>query len=262
MKPLRSLSLACLSLACLAASPAVRAEGLLEQFSISGNAALVNDYRFRGYSQTNFKPSIQAGFDIEHRSGLYVGNWNANVSDDLFPKGNLEMDFYGGWKGKLGNSGLELDAGVLYYYYPGSDASRVNPRKRGAIDNLDLYVGLNYDAGRYGSYGLKYSYTPGDFFKAPDSKGTWYLSADAAYDLGDGWSIDAHVGYQKLKNAADRHGRSLSHYVDYKLGVNKDINGWVVGLAAVGATRSSWYATSQGHDAGRLGVLVSLSKGF
>ena len=261
MKPSCSVRLVCLSLVCVATLPA-QANGLLTQFSFSGNAAIVNDYRFRGYSQTNFKPSVQLGFDIQHQSGLYVGNWNANVSDDLFPKGNLEMDFYGGWKGKLGSSGLGLDVGVLYYYYPGSDASRINNRKRGAIDNLDFYIGLDYDAGRYGSYKLKYSYTPGDFFKAPDSKGTWYLSADATYPLGSGWSIDAHMGYQRLKNASDRHGGHMRHYIDYKLGLNKDIHGWVIGLAAVGATRNNWYATSQDHNAGRIGALLSLSTSF
>ena len=35
-----------------------------------------------------------------------------------FPEGNLEMDFYGGWKAGWGDFGLDL--GALYYYYPGS----------------------------------------------------------------------------------------------------------------------------------------------
>jgi len=41
-----------------------------------------------------------------------------------FPSGNLEMDFYGGWKKTWGDWGL--DVGAIYYYYPGSNASLAN----------------------------------------------------------------------------------------------------------------------------------------
>ena len=48
-------------------------------------------------------------------------------------------------------------------------------------------------------------------------------------------------------------GDSISHYVDYKLGVTKDLKGWVLGLAAVGATKDNWLPTKYGHPSGRLG---------
>ena len=67
--------------------------------SLSGNAAIVSDYRFRGYSQTDFRPAAQLGIDLTHSSGFYLGNWNSNVSSFVYTDGNLEMDFYGGWKG-------------------------------------------------------------------------------------------------------------------------------------------------------------------
>ncbi len=141
-------------------------------FSLSGNAAIVSDYRFRGYSQTDFRPAVQLGFDLTHSSGFYLGNWNSNVSDFVFTDGNLEMDFYGGWKGDVGG-GFTLDAGVLHYYYPGSSSP-----KGGNYNNTDLYLGASY-----GNYSLKYSYTPSDFFSTPDSKGTWYLDGTANFDL-------------------------------------------------------------------------------
>lgn len=221
-------------------------------FSLTGNAAVVSDYRFRGYSQTNFRPAIQLGFDVSHTSGFYVGNWNSNVSDFVFPEGNLEMDFYGGWKGALGSSGVSLDAGVLHYYYPGSTSP-----KGGNYNNTDLYVGLSYD-----SYSLKYSYTPSDFFSTPDSKGTWYLDGTANFDMGDGWGLVAHVGYQKLKKQVDMDGKEIGHYVDYKLGVTKDLNGWVLGLAAVGASKDNWLPTKHGHPSGRIGAVFSVARAF
>ncbi len=220
-------------------------------FSLSGNAAVVSDYRFRGYSQTDFRPAAQVGFDITHSSGFYIGNWNSNVSDFVFPEGNLEMDFYGGWAGDLGN-GIGLDAGALYYYYPGSHSP-----KGDSYRNLDLHIGLSYD-----DYSLTYSYTPTDFFSAPDSKGTWYLDASKTFDLGNGWGLVGHVGYQKLKNQVDMDGDDISHYVDYKLGVTKAIAGWELALSAVGASRDDWLPTKNGHPSGRLGVVFGVSKTF
>ncbi|OZI75956.1 TorF family putative porin [Bordetella genomosp. 2] len=238
-------------LAAIAASAHAEPTDLGAGFSLSGNAAIVSDYRFRGYSQTNFRPAVQVGFDLAHSSGFYLGNWNSNVSDFVFPEGNLEMDFYGGWKGELGH-GLGLDVGALYYYYPGSSSP-----KGGNYNNTDLYVGLSY-----GRYSLKYSYTPSDFFSTPDSKGTWYLDGTANFDLGDGWGLVAHVGYQKLKQQVDMDGDSIGHYVDYKLGVTKDLNGWVLGLAAVGASADNWLPTKNGHPSGRLGAVFSVARAF
>jgi uncharacterized protein (TIGR02001 family) len=220
-------------------------------FSLSGNGTIVNDYRFRGYSQTDFRPAAQLGLDLTHSSGFYLGNWNSNVSSSLYNGGNLEMDFYGGWRGDIGH-GFSLDVGALHYYYPGSDSP-----KGGNYNNTDLYVGTTY-----GPFTLKYSYTPGDFFSTPDSHGTWYLDGSANFDLGDGWGLIAHVGYQKLKNQVNNSGDSISGYTDYKLGVTKDVKGWVFGLAAVGAASDDWYNTKYNHPAGRLGVIASVQKTF
>src|SRR3954464_8485554 len=88
---------------------------------VAGNMTLVSEYRFRGIDQTFGKPAIQGGFDYSHESGIYLGNWNSNVSQGAgYPGGNIEMDFYGGWKKAFGDFGLDL--GAIYYYYPGSDA--------------------------------------------------------------------------------------------------------------------------------------------
>lgn len=237
-------------------TPAAYAEStdLGAGFSLSGNAAIVSDYRFRGFSQTDFRPAAQLGFDITHSSGFYIGNWNSNVSDFVINEGNLEMDFYGGWRGSvLGDLGL--DVGVLHYYYPGSSSAKSG----GNINNTDLYLGLSY-----GNYSLKYSYTPSDFFGVADTDGTWYLDGSAAFDLGDGWGINAHVGFQRLKGAVSytADGDHISGYVDYKLGVTKDLKGWVVGLAAVGANHDNWLPTKYGHPSGRLGAVFSVSRTF
>ncbi|SAI54564.1 Bacterial protein of uncharacterised function (Gcw_chp) [Bordetella ansorpii] len=254
-KTLLAYSLSLAAAAC-AVSPVVHADptDLGAGFSLSGNATIVNDYRFRGFSQTDFRPAAQLGFDITHSSGFYLGNWNSNVSDFVINEGNLEMDFYGGWRGALAGD-WGADVGVLHYYYPGSSSAKSG----GNINNTDLYVGLTYK-----TYSLKYSYTPGDFFGAPDTSGTWYLDASGTYDLGDGWGLVGHVGYQRLKGGVQytADGEKISGYVDYKLGVTKDLKGWVVGLAAVGANKDNWLPTKYGHPSGRLGAVFSVARTF
>jgi len=71
-----------------------------------------------------------------------------------------------------------------------------------------------------------------------------------------------HLGYQKLKNQSNMDGDSIGHYVDYKVGVTKDLKGWVLGLAAVGATKDNWLPTKYGHPSGRLGAVFSVSRAF
>ena len=48
-------------------------------FSFSGSAAVTTDYRFRGLTQTQNDPAVQAGFTLAHDSGLYLGLWGSNV---------------------------------------------------------------------------------------------------------------------------------------------------------------------------------------
>src|SRR5438270_7162116 len=101
---------------------------------VTGNMTLVSDYRFRGISQTLGYPAIQGGFDYAHASGLYLGNWNSNVSSAAgYPGGNLEMDFYGGYKKAFGDFGL--DVGAIYYYYPGSEANQLLPNPHSTKSN-------------------------------------------------------------------------------------------------------------------------------
>ena len=57
---------------------------------VTGNMTIASEYRFRGIDQTAGKPAIQGGVDYSHASGVYLGNWNSNVSEGAgFPGGNI-----------------------------------------------------------------------------------------------------------------------------------------------------------------------------
>jgi hypothetical protein len=236
-----SLASAALALPSLvAAQAAAPAAAPAPEYSFTGNLGLVSDYRFRGISQTFKEPALQGGFDFSHAAtGIYLGNWNSNVSSGAgFPGGNLEMDFYGGWKHSWGDWGIDL--GAIYYYYPGTNASATNPSvaafsptnftvgrtgttvHSGKVDNTELYI-----AGSWKWVSLKYSHALTDYFSTPGTKGTNYWDLGANYDLGGGWAIQGHVGWLNFKNQQN------GDYTDWKIGVTKDINGWILGAAYI-----------------------------
>jgi len=222
-------------------------------WAFTGNATLASDYRFRGISQTDKDPAFQGGFDVVHSSGFYAGNWNSNIDALFFSGANLEMDVYGGYKMSLGN--INLDFGLLYYYYPGSGKFPGSLK----IDNTELYAG-----GTIGPFGLKYYHAVSDFFGFPDSKNSYYLDGSFTYDLGGGLAVNAHAGYQKLKGGARvveiGGGAAKSSIIDYKLGVTYDLSGWVFGAAYVATDRD--LAGSSGRNISNSTLVVSLLRAF
>lgn len=246
-----------------AAAPAPAPE---PEYTFSGNAGLFSDYRFRGFTQTDYKPAFQGGFDFAHKSGFYLGNWNSNVEQLLYNGASLEMDFYGGYKATFGDFGL--DVGLLYYYYPGTN--KVRPGID--ADNFEAYIG-----GSYGPASLKYFYSFTDFFGlnssafAPgtvpagiDTKGSQYLDLTVTLPFDGGWSVVGHAGWQKIENAK-RLGLIDDDVYDYKLGVNYDIagSGWIAGLAVVGTSEKKLFTVGDlSEGGGKTRAVVSLSKTF
>jgi len=237
-KTLVALSLAAAAVlpTAVSAQTAAPAAAAPSDHTFTGNLGLFSEYRFRGISQTFAKPAIQGGFDYSHSSGIYLGNWNSNVSSGAgFPAGNIEMDLYGGWKKSWGDWGLDL--GYIYYYYPGSDANAVsgttfvNPRDatktfNGTVDNKEIYIG-----GSWKWLSAKYYHSVGDYFSLPGTKGSNYLDLSATYDLGAGWGLVGHLGSFKLKGWSVGTDLTNGNYTDWKIGVTKDLSGWVLGAS-------------------------------
>jgi uncharacterized protein (TIGR02001 family) len=287
-KTLLALSVAsAVTLPSLAHAQAAAPAAAASPHTFTGNMALVSDYRFRGITQTFAKPALQGGFDYSHSSGIYLGNWNSNISSGAgFPEGNLEMDFYGGWKKSWGDFGL--DVGLLYYYYPGSNASTaqgtgIAPLKAGPanhtgrVDNKEVYIG-----GSWKFLSVKYFHSMGDYFSIPGTKNSNYLDFSASYDLGNGWGINGHVGSLNVKNNGSTN-LTNAEYTDWKIGVTKDFSGWLVGASyidtnakgscagGVGGAASGFYcfgaslpagAAPKGKDAGKGTLVLSVSKSF
>jgi uncharacterized protein (TIGR02001 family) len=232
-------------------------------WTITGNAGLYSDYRFRGFTQTAYKPAFQGGFDVSHASGFYFGNWNSNVEQALYRGASLELDFYGGYKTEV--SGVGLDVGAYYYYYPSknTDFNNTTGVHVGEAKQGEIYFGASYSI-----VTAKLSYGLTNFFGLGDgtgisTKGNWYLDLGASYDLGGGWGVNGHYGHQYIKNATAL-GAAKNSVDDYKLGVTKDLSGWTVGASLIGTGRKDYFTTgaSAPEAAGKTSLVVSLGKTF
>jgi uncharacterized protein (TIGR02001 family) len=227
-------------------------------YTLSGNLAIGSDYRFRGFSQTDYQPTVQGGVDFAHKSGFYLGNWNSNVSSNLYNGSPIEMDFYGGWKTTIDKFGLDL--GVIYYYYPGS--GEYNPSFK--PKNFEAYVG-----GSFGPVSLKYFYSFTNFFglEAPgyNTKGSQYLDLSGNFDIGNGLTLVGHAGYQYVKNYKDIGGPDDNVW-DYKLGGTWDIagSGWILGAFWVGTSEKKFFLTAENppQGAGKSSFLATIGKTF
>ena len=274
MKKILAVSASLMMLAAAAqaqtAAPAAPAEAAPD-WTVAGNASLNSDYRFRGFTQTNYGAALQGGIDIAHSSGFYVGNWNSNVAQDLYNGASLEMDFYGGFKGEVA-PGVGYDIGAIYYYYPKSGVDRVSPYTSTKINNQEVYLGL-----ASGPFSAKLFYATGDYFKTAalagkplSTKGTTYLDLSYSQDF-DGVILGAHYGLLTVKNygqfsmSTDVGGTLPKSVGDYKLSVGKDVGaGYVLTGAYVGTTKKGYFGTdlAAATAAGKSSVVVTVAKTF
>ncbi len=222
-------------------------EAATPEHSFTGNVSVVTDYRFRGISQTFKQPAVQGGFDYAHSSGFYVGNWNSNVSDAVFPGGNVEMDLYGGYKFNI-TPDFAMDVGMLRYYYPGTNTS---------ANTTEAYV-----AGSYKWFSAKYSHTVTDFFGLDDTKGSGYLDLNANFEVAEKTTLGFHVGHQKVRRNGDL------DYTDYKVSLSRDFGFATIGLAVIGTDAdASKYtypnaAGTKSKDLSGTAAVLSISKSF
>lgn len=198
------------------AAPAVAAE-IGGGFSVSGNAALVTDYRFRGVSFSDEDIAIQGGIDLEHDSGFYVGTWGSSIEDSpVF--GHTEVDIYAGWSGEV-SSGLTLDVGVLAYLYPNGNV--------GNADYVEPYASLAYSIGPAEiTTGVAYAPSQGSI----GDDDNLYVYTDLGVGIpGTPLTLSSHIGYTDGSLSVDND----SDYVDWSLGVEAVLGILSIGVAYV-----------------------------
>ena len=222
--------------------------------TVTGSATLTSDYVFRGVSQTNRDPAIQAGVEAAAESGWYVGGWGSNISwlSDLSTSAapissSLEFDVYGGYRGSFGED-VSFDVGGIAYVYPGDFPSGFND-----ADTFEAYFGVTWSL-----LNAKYSYALTDLFGFADSDGSGYLELNGNWGFADDWTLNAHVGHQWIESNDDY------DYTDWKLGVTRAFeSGFTLAFAYVDTNGDEvLWSNPHGEQIADTAGVITVSKAF
>ena len=169
---------AAVAAALLAASSASAQDGT----QVAWNVGVGSDYVFRGFSQTDEEPALQAGVDLTAGS-FYAGAWASNV--DFGDDTEAEVDLYGGFRTEA--AGFAFDIGAVAYLY-------VEAPDGADYDYVELKAAASRAIGPVTAGAVVY-YSP-DFFGL-DEEAT-YVEGNVAFTPADRWTVSAAVGYQAL----------------------------------------------------------------
>ncbi len=210
-------------------------------FTFTGGVTLISDYRFRGLTQSNEEPVVQATLNINHSSGFYVGTWVSQIDGGLDGStpalrgyGGAEVDLYAGFTKTL-PSGLGFDVGLLYYYYATAPSAGPN------TDFFEPYASVNYTIGPVNAkLGAAYAWGGQkglDFTSGSDDD--IYVYGELAVGVPKTpITLKGHLGYTSgslgLVNID-----SKDNYIDYSLTAEAAISGVKVGVSYVGTNISN-----------------------
>lgn len=203
-----------ISMALLALMPLAAQAQEDDGSGFNWNAAATSEYMFRGISQTDDHPAIQAGAGYSFSNGFYVGGWASNV--DFGESTDAEIDTFVGWNGDL-NENLNLDVQLVRYNYVGEP------------DGVDY--AYNELIGKV-SFAENYSATLGytnDFLNSDTD--SFYGAVGGSWAVGNEVNLTAGLGYTTVQGPEDG-------YLDYSVGVNRDFGPVNIGLGYIGTDSS------------------------
>ena len=211
------------------------AEEAAGPITLTGGAAVVSDYRFRGVSLSNKDFALQPYLTVKHESGLYAGVWASNIADNAGD--DLEVDLYAGFSG---GEELTYDIGATYYLYPGVSS----------FNYVEFTGKLGSTIGP-ATVGVQLSYVP-----SQDNTGNQdniYYGTNATIALPD--SPISIVGSMGIEDGAFSVG---DEKVDWSLGLTAAVSGFTLGASYVDTNRRSTFAFKDSSA----GVVFSVSYGF
>ena len=246
------MAFAVLAAGVLAAAPSMAQDKAMSPIpgTFSANVAVTTEYYFRGLSQTDDKPAVQGGFDYEipvaKPASLYLGVWGSNVDfNDGSAGASLEMDWYGGFKGDIGDTGLSWNAGFIYYSYPGASSS-LN------YDFWEVQGSLGYDFGVAAVTG-SFNYSPDNF---GESGNAYYpkFAVDVPIPMVKGLTLSGYVAKQWIEKN-DVFG--VPDYVEWNISASYSIPSLVDLSLAYSDTD-----VSPSGDGNKAAVIFTVSKSF
>ena len=173
--------------------------------TVSGNVAIVSQYRFRGVSQSDGDLAIQGGLTVSHQSGFYLSTWASNLGGfGTYGGANMELDLIGGYKHSFGK--VTADGGLLWYVYPGTSGHNY----------AEPYLNVS---GNAGPLALKVggNYAPKQSAIGNNDSLYVYGEANAAIPHTP-ITLKSHLGYTTGPGATP--AGPTGHYVDWQLGAD------------------------------------------
>lgn len=236
--------------AAAVSAPAFAQEEPTPAVTVTGSAAVVSDYRFRGISQTNKNFALQGALTVTHESGFYVSTWGSSIDDYVAAGSDQEIDLIAGYSKTFG--GATVDVGVLYYFYPGN-------AKGSNTDFFEPYASVK---GTFGPATAKLTanYAPSsralsDGVKA--KRDSLYLAGDLSASIPNTpVGVSAHLGH----SFGPSYLTIGKEYTDWSLGVTYTWNHLTFGASYVDTDKSLFSPT--GKNISKAGFVGSLTASF
>ncbi|MES2497291.1 MAG: TorF family putative porin [Pseudomonadota bacterium] len=245
------IGLSALALATTAA-PAF-AQDDVKEFTLTGNAALVSDYRFRGISQSGKHIAIQGGATLAHSSGFYGSFWGSSIDDYIAAGADAELDLIAGYSTTMG--GVTLDGGVLYYAY-------TSATKGANTDFFELYGSVKGTVGPATvKAGVAYAPKQSALTLTGPKLDNLYVYGDVSYTVPETpFGLAGHLGYSKDQSFLTG-GKS---YLDWNLGATYTWKAATFGVAYVDTDFPKGFVSNpaSGKDMAKAGVVISATYAF
>jgi uncharacterized protein (TIGR02001 family) len=163
---------------------------------LSVNAAITNNYVWRGITQSDENFAVQGGADYDFGNGLAIGTWASTV-DFNDGETSFELDLYGSYSGMF-NDMFGYTVGAIGYLYPDSPSGS-------NLDFFEIYGGLSAMLGP--------ATLSGRLYFSPDiaDQTSLYWTGGIAVPFGGFFTASANIGYYDFENGFD--------YVDYNVGL-------------------------------------------
>lgn len=170
---------------------------------LHGYLSVVTDYVFRGVSQSDEEPTLQAGLDYTHARGFFAGVFAARTKFPDTPfgtnQGGVEIDGYLGYRRNAGRD-WSWDVAAVRYEFPDSTNFDYSYNELAANlhfrDGLRIGTTFSNDADAFGGNG-------------------WTAEVELRRPLGDRFLLSGSLGHYALE---------LAGWVDYQY--------WDLGVSA------------------------------
>ena len=243
------LGLSAVALAALS-TPAFAQDEPSPALTVTGNAAVVTDYRFRGISQTDKRFALQGGLTVSHESGFYVSAWGSSIDDYVANGSDQELDLIAGYSRTFGAA--TVDVGVLYYYYPGSAGANT--------DFVEPYASIK---GTFGPATAKLSaaYAPKARALSVDGgltkEDNLYVAGDLSASIPNTpIGVSAHLGH----SFGPSYLTIGDEYTDWSIGATYTWSHLTFGVSYVDTDKSLF--SPSGRNISKAGVVGSITASF